>query len=83
MPSAPMWTARDLGAACERLRQIASAKVFDDDLVYVPCALGSNWQVMKRSNEKAVRRAVRRGATEANGQMVHHCRTRWRCRPTL
>ena len=34
--------------------------------------VGSNWQVMTKSNAKQRRRASRRGATEANGGMAVH-----------
>jgi hypothetical protein len=60
-----------VGPYCDRVRQVASAKVFADDL-YVPLGLGSNKQVMDRSNAKSLRRAARRGATEANGGVAVH-----------
>jgi hypothetical protein len=61
-----------VGPYCDRVRQRATAKVFADDM-YVHLGLGSNKQVMDRSNEKNRRRAARRGATEANGQVAVHC----------
>ena len=62
---------RAVGKYCEQVRTIASAKEFNDDL-YVPLGVGSNWQVMTKSNEKQRRRAARVGATEANGRMAVH-----------
>ena len=59
-----------LGAEAEQIRQLATAKVFDDD-TYVHTAVGNNKRAMEIHNEKAWRRAARRGMSEANGG-VHH-----------
>ena len=60
-----------LGAEAEQLRQLASAKVFDDD-TYVHTATGNNKRVMEIHNEKAWVRARRLGESEANGGVVHY-----------
>ena len=60
-----------MGEAAETLRKLASRKVFPDNL-YVHTAFGSNYGVMEKHNEKAWRRAQRRGHTVANGGVVHY-----------
>ena len=59
-----------VGTCCEQVRVIASQKQYRSDL-YVHLGVGSNGQVMTKDNAKQLQRAALRGATVANGQMVH------------
>ena len=60
----------DMRCAFARV-QVATAKVFQDD-TYVHTATGNNKLAMETHNEKAWRRASRRGMTVANGGVVHY-----------